>query len=208
MLERTSGGNFFQSTPGSSRASLSLDTQDHIQRALEYLHRERETAPPPWASCGNSATAKKVFPDVQREPPVFQLMSMASAPGTWHHWKEPGSAFFAPCLQVSTHTAQIHLSLLQAQQAQLPWPFFRADRLPFLNLCGHPPVCLFLPHAGNSRTGHTWSVFSHAEIVTVSPIGLNYIGKKKHLVDFGCHCLGSFTITKTLRNWWIILYLK
>lgn len=33
---------------------------------------------------------------VQREPPVLQYVSIAS----WQHWREPGSIFFAPSLQV------------------------------------------------------------------------------------------------------------
>ena len=41
--------------------------------------------------------SKKVFPDVQREPPVFGFAPIASGPVTGH---QPGSIFFALLLQV------------------------------------------------------------------------------------------------------------
>jgi len=40
--------------------------------------------------------SKKVFPDVQREPPVFQFMPIASCPVSGHHWKERGCILFVP----------------------------------------------------------------------------------------------------------------
>jgi len=54
----------------------------------------------------------KVFPIVQREPPVFQSVSIASGPVTGHHLEEPGSVLFAPSLQVCIHVDKIPLSLL------------------------------------------------------------------------------------------------
>jgi len=44
--------------------------------------------------------SEKVFPNVQREPPVFWFVPIASGPDTGHHWKEPGSILYAPLLQV------------------------------------------------------------------------------------------------------------
>jgi len=53
-----------------------------------------------------------VFPDVQREPPMFQFVAMASCPVAGHHWKEPGSVTFTPSLQVFIHIDEIPSSLL------------------------------------------------------------------------------------------------
>ena len=38
--------------------------------------------------------SEKVFPDVQREPPVFQSVPIAPGPVTGHHWKEPGCLLY------------------------------------------------------------------------------------------------------------------
>lgn len=35
------------------------------------------------------AQSEKVFPDIQKECPVFKFMPIASGPGTGYHWKEP-----------------------------------------------------------------------------------------------------------------------
>lgn len=43
---------------------------------------------------------KNVFPDVQKAPPVFQPVPIASDPVIRHHWKAPGSVLFVPSLQV------------------------------------------------------------------------------------------------------------
>ena len=56
--------------------------------------------------------SEKVFPDVQREPPLFQCVPGASGPVTGHHWKEPGSILFAPFLQVFISIEKTPLSLL------------------------------------------------------------------------------------------------
>lgn len=44
--------------------------------------------------------SKNLFPNIQREPPVFQFVPIASCPITGNHQKEPGSNFFAASLQV------------------------------------------------------------------------------------------------------------
>ena len=45
--------------------------------------------------CLVTLTVKTVFPDVQREPPVFQFTPIASGPVTGHHREKPGSVFCA-----------------------------------------------------------------------------------------------------------------
>ena len=50
---------------------------------------------------------EKVLPDVQREPPVFQLVPVDSGSVTGHHQREPGSIFFAPSLQVFLYINKI-----------------------------------------------------------------------------------------------------
>jgi len=97
-LEGTSGGHLFQ--PLCSSRALELVAQDHVQVAFQYVQGESLHDLP-----GQPVTlkGKKVFPDVQREPPVFLFVPTAAGPVTGHHWKEPGSVFFAPSLQVFAH---------------------------------------------------------------------------------------------------------
>ena len=81
------GGDFWRSSgptlllkPG----HLELAAQDHVQMALDCLQgwRVHHLSHP---------HSEKVFPDVQREPPVFPFVPMATCPITGHHWKEePG----------------------------------------------------------------------------------------------------------------------
>jgi len=80
----------------------------------------------------------KLFPDVQREPPVFQAVLTASGSVTGHHWKEPGSVCFTPSLQVFIYIDKIPTepSLLQAEQFQLSQPFLIGEMLQTLiHLC-------------------------------------------------------------------------
>ena len=76
-------------------------SQDHVQMAFEYLqgwrHHNFFGQPLPVLGHPHSST---VFPDVQKEPLVFQFVPVASCRLIGHHWKEPGSIFFAPSLQV------------------------------------------------------------------------------------------------------------
>lgn len=46
--------------------------------------------------------SKKVFPDVQKELPVLQLVPTDSGPVTGHHEEEPGATLFALSLHVFT----------------------------------------------------------------------------------------------------------
>lgn len=62
---------------------------------------------------------EKVFFDVQTDPPVFQVVPVASDPVVAHHYTEPGSVLLAPSLQEFIHITEIPLSLLQAEQPQL-----------------------------------------------------------------------------------------
>lgn len=62
----------------------------------------------------------EVFSAFQLEHTVFQFVSMASYPGTGHHWKEASSTFFAPPVQVLIHIDKIpQPPLLQAEEFQL-----------------------------------------------------------------------------------------
>jgi len=87
--------------------------QAHGLTAFEYLQAQRinkfPVQPVPVLSHPHS---EKMFPDVQREPPVFQLVLIASGPVPGHHREEPGSALFAPSLQVFMYIDEIALSLL------------------------------------------------------------------------------------------------
>lgn len=53
---------------------------------------------------------RKVFPAVQREPPVFHIVLVTSGPVTGHHWKEPNSIFLVPSPQVFIDIDEIPLS--------------------------------------------------------------------------------------------------
>ena len=56
--------------------------------------------------------SKIAFPDVHREPRVFQFVLIASGSVTGHHWKKPVSLCFAPPHQVFIPMNKIPLSLL------------------------------------------------------------------------------------------------
>jgi len=60
--------------------------RDHVQVAFEYLQgwRLHSLSLQPVPVLGHPHM-DKVFPDVQREPPVFQFLPMASGPVTGHH---------------------------------------------------------------------------------------------------------------------------
>jgi len=63
----------------------------------------------------------QVLPHVQRGPPALKFVPTATCPGTGHHWAEPGSELFVPCLQVSMDTDENSPKplLLQDEQTQL-----------------------------------------------------------------------------------------
>ena len=111
MLEGASGGHLVQ-PPCSSKATYSLLAQNHVQTAFEHLQGWRlDNLPGQPVPVLSHSHCKKVFPDVQREPPVFQVVPIASGPVAGHHWEEPGSVFFAPSWQVFISIDEIPLSL-------------------------------------------------------------------------------------------------
>ena len=77
--------------------------QDHVQRAFNYLQgwRLHNLSGHPVPVLGH-LHSEKGFLDIQREPPVFQFLLIASGPVTGHHWKEPGSVTFSPSPLVFT----------------------------------------------------------------------------------------------------------
>jgi len=58
--------------------------QNHVQKTLEYL-QGGDNAQPLWATCASHPHSEKVFLDVQREPPAFQFVLIASGPVSWNH---------------------------------------------------------------------------------------------------------------------------
>ena len=103
----------------------------------------------------------KLFPDLHREPPMFQVGPIASRPGTGHHWEEPGSVLFPRSLQVFVHIEKIppKSALLQAEQSQLSaLPHRRDAPVPSPSLwpvTGLSPVCSCLPCTAEPRTWHS-----------------------------------------------------
>ena len=99
------------------QGQLELVSQGHTQMTFEYLQGWRlhhlAQQPVPALSLPHS----KVFPDVQREAPVFHLVAVASGPVTGHHRKEPGSVLFAPSLQVFIYVDEITPTLLFSRQS-------------------------------------------------------------------------------------------
>lgn len=79
--------------------------------------------------------SEKMFPDVQKEYPVFHFVPAASGPGTGHYWKEPGS-IFTPSLQIFMYAGKIpaELSLLQTDQSQLSQPYSTEEVLQSLDM--------------------------------------------------------------------------
>ena len=90
--EGTSGAHLVQ-PPHPSRATQSQLPRT-MPRGLLSISKDGDST----TSLGNLChpQSKKMFPDVQKEPPVFQVVPTAPGPGTEHHWKEPGSILFAP----------------------------------------------------------------------------------------------------------------
>ena len=105
---------------------LELVAQVCIQLGFAYLQgwRLHNLSGQPVPVLGHPHS-KRVFPDVQREPPVFQCVSIGSGPVTGHCRKEPGSVFFIPSCQVFIYINKFppELSLLEVKQSQLSQPF-------------------------------------------------------------------------------------
>lgn len=83
----------------------------------------------------------KGSPDVQREPPMFWFVAIASGPVTGHHWKiDLFSVLFIPFLLVLTYIDEIPPSLLsQAEPSQL-FSLSSQER------CSIPLITLVDPH--------------------------------------------------------------
>ena len=83
------GGDLWRSsgpTPVLKQGHLEQVAQDCIQMAFQYLQgwRLHNLSGQPVPVLGHSPS-KKVFPDGQREPPLFQFVAIASGPVTGHH---------------------------------------------------------------------------------------------------------------------------
>ena len=87
---------------------LELIAQDYVQTAFEYLEewRYHNLSGHPVLVVSHPHSEKKI-PYVQRDPPVFPWVPIASCPVTGYHWKEPGSILFAPSLQVFVYIGKI-----------------------------------------------------------------------------------------------------
>lgn len=114
-LEVTSEGHVVQ-TPaqtGPSRASLPGLWLDEF-----WILPWRETPQPPWGTYSNthSPLSKKVFPDVQRDSPLFTFVSTASDPVTGHNWNEPSSVLSALSFKYLHPLVIFLLSLLFSRQ--------------------------------------------------------------------------------------------
>lgn len=100
---------------------------------------------------------KKVYPDVQVEPPLSQCVPIGSGSVPGHQWNYPGSTLFPPSLQVFTAIDKVlsEPPLLQVEQSQFCQPFLLCEGLspswwPFSGLS---PVALCLSWAKDPRTG-------------------------------------------------------
>jgi len=74
-----------------------LAAQDHVQMAFEHLQGRRlHHLPGQPVPVLGPPHSDKVFADVQREPPGYRFVPVASGPVTGHCWKEPGSSSLHP----------------------------------------------------------------------------------------------------------------
>jgi len=87
---------------------LELAAQDHVQMASVYLQGRRLHSFPgqPVPALGHPH-CDKVFPEVQRDPLVFQFVPIASDPGMGYHCKEPGCILFTSSLQIFIYTDDV-----------------------------------------------------------------------------------------------------
>lgn len=127
---------------------------------------------------------KKVFPDAQREPPMFRFVPVACDPVTGHPWKKSCLCLLCPlpsgiCILWRDHPEP---SLLQAGQSQHSEPFLLWGMLPSLHdLYGPLLDCLqYVPVSlvnvscqgpGTCVCSVWWSSFPDPEVysVTLSP---------------------------------------
>lgn len=75
------------------------------QATCKYLQEGREVPQPCWATSDTVQVKKKVFPDVEMAPPVFQFVHFASCPVPGHHSVK--SPVFASFFQVLVHVDEI-----------------------------------------------------------------------------------------------------
>lgn len=85
----TSGGHLVQTLLQQCHPGLAV--QHHVHTAAGHSKDGASTTSPSAAPVLGHTHNEKVFPEVQRDPPVFQCVPVASGPGTGHHWEEPGS---------------------------------------------------------------------------------------------------------------------
>ena len=85
-LTGTSGGRLVYHLPLLKQGLLQLVAQEHVQMAFEHLQgwRLHNLSGQPVPVLGHPHS-EKVFPDAQREPPVFQCVPIVSGPVTGHH---------------------------------------------------------------------------------------------------------------------------
>ena len=165
-------------TPLPKQGHLERIAQDCVQMAFEYLQgwRLHKVCGQPVPLLGHPHS-EKVFPHVQEEPPVFHFVPIASCPVTGHLWKEAGSVFLSPSLQIFMYTDKFppEGSLLQAEQSLLSQPFSIEEMFLYLH---HPCGPLF-----NSLQYVHISLLPGAQTSTqCSRCGLTSAEEKDHLL--------------------------
>lgn len=96
---------------------------------------------------------KNVFPAVQRGPPVFQFVPIASDLVTRHHWKRLATSWHPSFRYLCTLMRSLLSLLLQAEHSQLYQPFLIGGVLQSLHhLCGPLLDCPGAPWAPFSCT--------------------------------------------------------
>lgn len=88
---------------------------------------------------------------------MHQFLPIASCPTAWHHQNKSGLILLAPCLQILVDIDEIpsQTSLLGAEQAHLPQPFFTGGMLQsFIHLCSPTPDLLQELHVLRSPELH------------------------------------------------------
>ena len=126
-----------------------------------------------WATCASvrSFSQWKVSPAVQREPPVFQFVPIASALITGHHRKEPGSILFTPSIQLFIYIDKVppKPSLLQVEQWQLFQPFLIGGMLQsFDYTCGLSLNSLRRVHVSCAGGAQNWPQYSRCSLTSLS----------------------------------------
>jgi len=142
-----------------------------------WISPRMKTPQPPRATCAKRSVNphnEKVFPDLQREPPVFQFLPIGTGPVIGHHWKESGSIVFAPSLQtfIYVDNSPSKPCLLEAEQSQLSQHFLVVEMFQSLNSCHGPSLdslqficlsCIGEPRTGHSTPGVTSPVLCRGE---------------------------------------------